>query len=42
MCRSGKKIFTFFLLHYFLFAQYVYVDQTRRHVSMVIGSDNVP
>jgi hypothetical protein len=37
-CRSGKKIFTFFLLYYFLFAQYLYVDEARRHISMVVGN----
>jgi hypothetical protein len=32
--RSGKKIFTFFSLYYFLFTQYLYVDQTNCHASM--------
>jgi hypothetical protein len=26
-----EKIFTFFLLYYFLFTQYLYADQTRWH-----------
>jgi hypothetical protein len=38
VCRSGKKIFIFFLLYYFLFTQYLYVDQTRCNVNMVIGN----
>jgi hypothetical protein len=38
MCISRKKIFTSFLLYYFLFTQYLYADQTMCHVSMVISN----
>jgi hypothetical protein len=38
VCRSGKKIFTFFLLYYFFFVQYLYAYQTRCHISMVVGN----
>jgi hypothetical protein len=37
MCRLGK-IFTFFLLYYFLVTQYLYADQTSCHISKVIGN----
>jgi hypothetical protein len=37
MCRTGKKIFPF-LLFCFLFTQYLYADQNRFYVSMVIGN----
>jgi hypothetical protein len=36
VCKSENIIFTFFLLYYFLFTQYLYTNQTRRHVSMVV------
>jgi hypothetical protein len=38
--KIRDEIFTIFLLYYFLFAQYLYADQTRRHVSM--GIDITP
>jgi hypothetical protein len=42
VCRPGKNIFTFFLLYCFLFTQYLYADQTRCHVSMVVSTDIAP
>jgi hypothetical protein len=36
--RSRNKIFTFFLLYYFPFTQYLYADPTRYHAIMVIGN----
>jgi hypothetical protein len=36
-----KKIFTFLLLYCFLFAQSLYADQTRRHVSTVVGNATI-
>jgi hypothetical protein len=35
-----EEIFTFFLLYYFLFAQYLYADQNKHYVSM--GIDIMP
>jgi hypothetical protein len=37
-----EEIFTFFLLYYFLFTQYLYADQTTCHISMIIDSDIAP
>jgi ATP/ADP translocase len=38
--KMREEIFIFFLLYYFLFAQYLYADQTMYHVSK--GIDITP